>query len=400
MKPYTQWILGFASLGMMVSSPLMANSEELIGKKELKALLEPYDNFSWLAPDRIEVFRDGKCGIIDLEGNIILPLQYDKINTYDFGVTEVFLGKDCGLVGMDGKFLLDIPKANRVGSFYEGLATFDEDDKYGVIDSLGRVVVAPTYEYIEDFQNGFAQVSDENEKSGYINRAGELVIPLIYDLTSDFDHGVAAVEMDDMSGVIDTNGDIVIPFKFDYIGSFSDGFAIAKADGKLYIMDITGKLKEIPDVFYQINNFYDGCAVVQQLNSNNSGFKYGVLNSDGELVIPVEYDYIAPMTDGRILLSQGKHCGFADNRGNIVIPIEYEEGKAFYQGMATVKKDGKWGRIDTNGKTVVPFLFTAPVYRYPGLKIGGDNKEKEFTYFSEGLAKEKVGEGKYRLVEY
>ena len=54
-----------------------------------------------------------------------------------------------------------------------------QNDKYGVIDKNGNVIVNPVYDKIEIFHRGFAIVNKKN-KFGVINESGEEVIPCIY----------------------------------------------------------------------------------------------------------------------------------------------------------------------------------------------------------------------------
>ena len=52
----------------------------------------------------------------------------------------------------------------------------------------------------------------------------------------------------------------------------------------------------------------------------------------------------------------GKY-GFVDRDGDIVIPLIYDGALHFADGLAPVCKGGKWGDINADGEVVIPFRF-------------------------------------------
>ncbi|MFM7618374.1 MAG: WG repeat-containing protein, partial [Bacteroidota bacterium] len=63
----------------------------------------------------------------------------------------------------------------RVYDFRDGLAKFRTNDKYGVIDTTGKVIVPMKYEEIEPFLDGVARVEifgDYPTHYGYIDKQG------------------------------------------------------------------------------------------------------------------------------------------------------------------------------------------------------------------------------------
>ncbi len=62
-----------------------------------------------------------------------------------------------------------------VGSFSEGLARFQADDKkWGFIDKSGRIAIRAKFDAAYDFQDGLAPVTVD-EKFGYIDASGHYV---------------------------------------------------------------------------------------------------------------------------------------------------------------------------------------------------------------------------------
>jgi len=101
----------------------------------------------------------------------------------------------------------------------------------------------------------------------------------------------------------------------------------------------------------------------------------GVINSDGEIVLPIVYTYVgqffhtpgfstdfAPVNIGAELVWDnsvesywgwgdyaliGGKWGFIDTSGNLIIPaeLEYDLVYPIVDGMAAVRRDGKWGFV-------------------------------------------------------
>jgi len=151
--------------------------------------------------------------------------------------------------------------------------------------------------------------------------------------------------------------------------------------------------------------------------------KWGFMDSEGKIVIPFQFEYELPFSEGLAQISAGtgreREIGFIDLHGAPVVPPKYYEAgnfseglapvalrtdktkpcvdcstfdwnmqwgfidqtarisiaarfrnaREFHEGLAAVQDDsGKWGFVDPSGAVVIPFSFDYA------------------TYFSEGLA--------------
>ncbi len=64
------------------------------------------------------------------------------------------------------------------------------------------------------------------------------------------------------------------------------------------------------------------------------------------------YDFVSPYTDGMAQVRKGYKWGFINLNGNLVIPLIYDDVSVFLNGKTNVKLNGKWIEIDKNGKEV------------------------------------------------
>ena len=69
--------------------------------------------------------------------------------------------------------------------FSEGLAKVKRDDKWGVIDTTGAVVIEPTWDYFGTFREGLAyagmKTEDGQKRYVFVNPQGEMVIVPVYE---------------------------------------------------------------------------------------------------------------------------------------------------------------------------------------------------------------------------
>lgn len=214
-------------------------------------------------------------------------------------------------------------------------------------------------------------------------------------------------------------GDVVLPFLYDSIGSFmsgdivkvffSTGYANIRKDGENLLLLKTGTvidldLSEYDEVSFHSGFLYFAKRVPDYDNDGyyNHGMKYGIMNSNGEWVLSVDFDYISEFKDGVAMVAAGKECacinssgevvaplkynsdrwegqeaftnelseglasvatkdemgGYIDTNGDEVIPLKYDGTHDFNEGLAAVSLNNKWGFIDKSGKTVVPFKYS------------------------------------------
>jgi len=171
--------------------------------------------------------KDGKCGFLDPQCNIIIDMVWDEV---------------------------------KGGGFSEGRCAVRKGNKWGYIDLKGKLIVAPIFDDAESFSRAYepflfngslvAQVKMDG-KWGCINEAGLMVIEPIYEDIQEFiglsDHAeniyfVARVKMDGKYGFINGEGSLIIQPEFEEAFEFWDiGYAAVKThfkheeNGKYYL---------------------------------------------------------------------------------------------------------------------------------------------------------------------
>jgi hypothetical protein len=328
------------------------------------------------------------------------------------------------------------------------------NDKSGMIDNNGNIIIPIIYPVMFPFKNDRARCL-KNNKWGYVDKNGKEIIPFIYEAAWDFSEGLACAKVKDFYQFIDLKGDIAIPNKFQSDSYFGNGLASIRQNynGYQYI-DKKGNIM-FPDTFFIARKFVKGIAFVQYGNSKNyeaalintkgekvlsisklepqkeyngldilintrylgedgfiheramlNGFinssqkrienetaaslisksgrtiipfqygiknisevhngifsyeangKYGLCDTLGKRISPFIYRSVSTLNDNRIrVVEENDKYGFINTKGESIIPCTFEGAKDFCNGFSSVVVSGKWGFIDTLGRNVTPFVF-------------------------------------------
>lgn len=87
--------------------------------------------------------------------------------------------------------------------------------------------------------------------------------------------------------------------------------------------------------------------------------KWGILDKNGELILPVEYDMILPTVSNEIFIVQQNGKWGIVKEGKLICPLIYEyiTHHSTEDKIRFAVKDGLWGGIDIQGKVVIPFKY-------------------------------------------
>lgn len=210
--------------------------------------------------------KEGKWGMINLVGEIVIPFKYDKIGFFVNKVAVVRNNYDenegeCGLINIKGELVLPMEK-RCFGDFKYGISSIWRDGKVGFINRNGDDVSSFKYDWADGFKDAVAVVEITKEIPntgrywGLVDSTGQEIVRCQYDKIKDFRDGLAVVVKNDKYGVINTEGDIVIPIK------------------------------------------YAAAAVLNQyVMATVDGMNWGILDTLNTLVIPFKYNVILPIVE-------------------------------------------------------------------------------------------------------
>ncbi|MGL5274258.1 WG repeat-containing protein [Myroides sp.] len=196
------------------------------------------------------------------------------------------------------------------------------------------------------------------------------------------------------------------PLTYYKIIDLTNNFILVQEDDEspLELVDPTNR-KGITIDNYEVNNKYS-CAL---LLSNSS---YYLLNNSGLSPKKIEdADKVYDASKGYFVVIKNGKYGFINAEGKVVIPVEYDDVTPFSDKidllptdlLFAVKKNDKWGFVDENNKTIIPFMYSdvngpfsygiAPVYLDGALGLINLKNEK-ISKFVNGNYMESTNFGK------
>lgn len=369
-----------------------------------KIILEnSYFTYNYENSRYAKVLKDGKWGLVTMDGKIAIPCVYDEIYDFDYTKTSRMEGPyidfwdsegktavvkkngKWGLVDTKGDVLADyiyedffIPD---VKLFYGNRAAAKKNGLWGFLNEKGNPVTSFIYEevsssdlsnpqFISTFCEGMAVVK-KNGKWGVIDKDGNGKIPFIYDYISNFCAESIIVQKDSRWGYINKKGIEVIPAIYDEIKWFERGICPVKKDGLWGFLSKQGEI--VVSMMYDDILVFDEVAVDGGLwffsqdayCAVKQNGKWGLVDKDINIIVNFEYDSIKFTSsglddwryfsdEGFLSVQKGKFWNVVNKDGINHIPFEYDDVEIWSEGNVCVKKNGKWGLLDSLGKQLVP----------------------------------------------
>ncbi len=255
--------------------------------------------------------------------------------------------------------------------YSNGLAYYQDDrGLYGFVDENNNIVIKAKFKEVKPFCNGVAVVKNIFNDSYLIDTNGKRVFLDNYEPKDikiievrKFSEGYAAIkDENNLWGFIDENGEVVIKPEYREVGDFKNGVAIVnQRNCKYTIIDKNNKRLTKKDYAF-INDFIDHYAVVGECKITVEVFEdfkemysYGVIDNNGNEVIPCEYDEILPTNNGVILVTKRNERMYMlfNPRFNIKTYITADKVYPFNNGYAICKLDNKYAIFDEKGKNLV-----------------------------------------------
>ncbi len=275
---------------------------------------------------------------------------------------------------------------------HEGRATFLDADRWGVMDTQGRVVLPPTYKFMGIYSNGLV-VAATPTGDVYLDVNGSVVLPGPYQEATDFVDGFARVKVGGRWGIIDRDGRFVHAPEYDKIGRIVDGAANAIRDRSCAILgkegvlgagfDDVGVAKEAGVWPVKRGETWslllpDGTVVgaYERVGSVDGGFAFaskgglwGFLRADGSLAVEHRYEDLRSFVGGHASVKHREQGWALLRTDGTELPGFYEDVGAFADGRCPVRKDGRWGYVDMQGALRVPPSLTSAKSFAHGLAV-------------------------------
>lgn len=229
--------------------------------------------------------------------------------------------------------------------------------KWGYIDTLGKMVVPPEFQYLDQFNAQGSAIAQKNNKFGMIHIKGETLVPFQYQNIEFLNDTLISV-LKDKWGVINLQGQVFIPEVYErikLISQKSNSFlALSHSDGLKYI-NWQGKALFPPA--YERPYFITDSLVLARKEENT----WAISSLDGKTIQGQDFQDIK-LLPLYIYLEKNGRAGLINKKGQEILALQYEDifVKSHLANNAVyleVHQDGLVGIFDNLGQEIIPINY-------------------------------------------
>jgi len=317
------------------------------------------------------VMKDNKFGLTDAQGNLVVPVQFDNI-TYDYlrKFYKLKSGKLVGLYFPGEKVTTDIVYDEILPDGMSLIAI--KDKKRGLMDYKGNILVPIEYDQLNDYSYGRYKVV-KDKKNGIVSKEGKILIPLEYDSVDSFAFtfkDLFKVEKGGKKGVVNSENKIIIPIEFEFVDDIHSLIEVVTPERKFGLYTPQGEVVAPVEYDWIKRSETQGSRVLFLIKDG----KYTMVGKDNKLLYKDEFTDMDFLYDNEQLMNpdnngnafrivkdaKGKFGLFEEHEGKVTVPPTYD---GLYQKLETgrqtfivAKKGKKFGVIDGLDKEIVPFV--------------------------------------------
>ncbi len=247
------------------------------------------------------VKQNGLWGAIDLEGNFIVPAEYESIEVYKHSNTyfvaaynalssPVYPEPNTALYDVNGAKLFGV--SGRLGPLCDGLMAFSrkrgEQVSWGYINPHGEIVIEPIYAEVGQVSGNFALVRDFDGRTLLLNIYAKNAVEapeLTTDKTPDLDvigSRLVLAKNNGKFGYVSVTGGVAIDFVYDQAMPFQGGAALVWQAGRAGLIAPDGSLVVPAGDYASVLRLGNGLYAFKE----QGALGWRVYNADGGLLLP------------------------------------------------------------------------------------------------------------------
>lgn len=255
-----------------------------------------------LSVDNKEIELTGLSGAFDSNGNIVLPFEYDFLKTDKNNNLIIYKNSYCGVITEEVETIIPL-KFQEIKSFFN-LYTVRSNNLWGIFNNKGKLILPIKYQKIFITSNDGAFVFKNNKwfKITFktISKLTQLNIPNGFWFEYFEENGKIKnnkcfiMTNDSVEGLVSDLGIVLIHPNYKYMQYFENGNYYSAID-KNYKYYFNSKGKSLSETHFDDKNNYNSNDYKNIICSKTN--KFGVIDSEGKLIIPFEYDLIQRVED-------------------------------------------------------------------------------------------------------
>jgi WG containing repeat len=290
-----------------------------------------------------------------------------------------------GLINNEGKVVIQA-LYEAIGDFRNyGYAVMQRGGKVGLLNKKGQEVLQPQYEDLRVLDSTLVTVMDQGQWM-VVNLAGKVILPKGYDRLSLLENGDLAYRLQKKWGVVKRDGQSLVQPRFDDIQLKQGRYLQTTLDNKQGICLLDGKEILAPSAeeidlhndslfFYRRNQLWgliDSHGTIlaplrfeqyRRLSDNyfvfqqqNKQFLFSTI-CKGIINSNQQYDDYYPLTTRYVMVKKGLQLGLIDWCGRGVLSVLYDEIQLFQGSTFRASKNGEWALVESGDKELTRFDF-------------------------------------------
>ncbi len=376
---------------------LNENSEEILTEYENISAIENTDGQKvWYEDNLLKYQKNGKYGLIDFEGKIIIEPEYDNIYALEGIEKSIIIEKDGkkGLVNTSlGEIIIPVQYldiSSLTDTYDNGYIVKNENNKLGIISADKKKILEEKYDDIKHITGNDYYVVVDNGITEVIDYTGQVILDKGFDSIEGIDLNNFIIIKNSNYGVINKDGETLIDANYSNIKYAFSNYYIVQKDSKYGIIDVQNNvlidnkyenityIKEA-DLFEAEREDYKTDIIDRNFNVILENVIVSELNiENGYMRIRENEDYIyynfkleektnkeVLATNTLFLVKENGKYGFENKDGNKIVDCIYDDATEQNEfGYCAIKKDGLWGAIKSDGTIIVKPSLNLDDYIY------------------------------------
>jgi hypothetical protein len=248
-----------------------------------------------------------------------------------------------------------------------------KENKYGVIDRLGKLIFPLVFDDISLNESGVYDAVKEEKNCMYdLNFQvlpyvdGVLTLSFSQSMTKEHPEFEFISELDQTSNravvkvsgqlnYIDSTGKLILATPMEWfpdalsVAKFNNGFAVYRKKEKYGLIDINGKV--VQKNVYESSGPYTGFWPVKDKGN------WALLDVKGKVILSFEYDFIRFMPDLGYLIEREEQFGLLNSMGKMILPVSFSTIKRFEDAYYLVSIEDKFGLFLKDGREILPIQY-------------------------------------------
>jgi hypothetical protein len=295
--------------------------------------------------DLVPKFSENKnWGYADLFGHWVIEPIYSKVSPFVESKAIVQRGILCGVIDCEGNVILPC-KYEKLTNFRNGKAWAQEKGLWGFVGLKGQVFQAAQFSEINPIANSELSWVKKNNSWGLFNEErNTFVCQPQFKMVQVMSINASLVQIDKNFGVLNhVNCGYLLPLELSRVKKLAAHDIIFEQNGQWGVFNDIGKTI--------INPEFDTIILKDaELLQVKKDKKYGFYGLKGKKLLPVEFDGIGDFSEGFYTLKQNGKYGFCNRFGKVYIKPMYDDAQPFKNKQSIVKKGDKYGIIDYTNK--------------------------------------------------